>query len=242
VSLGLPSRSRGSRLRPSVRTLRRWTRRYRRWLAAGLAGLAVLLAIGELRPPPPPTGPMVVAARNLPAGHVLQAADLATVRMPTGLLPATAATVPDRVVGERLAGPLTTGEPITEAATVGPGLLTGQPPDTVALPVRVSDSGAAALVAAGDRIDLVAAVPGEGASSLSEVAADLPVLFVPSAAPVADDAGFALGPAVGASDLGGGLVVVAARPAQVRTIVAGAADAPLWLTIRGSSPDVPSAG
>lgn len=185
---------------------------------------------------------MVVAARSLPTGHVLAADDLAQVQAPAPLLPATAATSIEQVVGKRLAGPLTTGEPITHAATVGPGLLTGLPADTVALPVRISDAGAAALVAAGDRIDLVAAVPGEGSVSLTEVAADLPVLYVPTASSTGDDAGFAVGAATGTSEVADGLVVVAAAPAQVRGIVAAAADAPLWVTIRGTPPDGLPAG
>jgi hypothetical protein len=113
------------------------------------------------------------------------------------------------------------GEPLTPTRLVGPGLLHGQRPGTVALPLRLADPGAAALLRAGDRIDVVAALPGTGTSRV--VGAGLVVLDTPpaggdSAEPVLGDAG---------------LVVLAVTPALATRLVAAAAEAPLWYVLRG---------
>ena len=78
-----------------------------------------------------------------------------------------------------LAAPLRRGEPVTDVRLVGPGLADGHPGVT-AVPVRLPDAGMVDLLAAGDRIDLVAADPqGAGARV---VAVGVPVLAVPGAA------------------------------------------------------------
>ena len=66
--------------------------------------------------------------------------------------------------GRTLAGPIRAGELLTDARVIGPGLLTGQPAGTVAMPIRLGDPVTGTLVRAGDRVDVLA-------SSSSSVAA-----------------------------------------------------------------------
>lgn len=103
----------------------------------------------------PRTAPVVVAARNLPAGQPLRAADLRVARWPTGLRPAGAR--PDRagLLGRRLAGAIGTGEPVTATRLLGPDLTAHLAPGLVAAAVLVDDPHAADLVRPGDRADLL---------------------------------------------------------------------------------------
>ena len=64
-------------------------------------------------------------------------------------------------MGRQLAAPLRRGEPVTDAALVGPSLVRGRP-DLVALPVRLPDTAMAELLRVGDGVDLVAADPQGG--------------------------------------------------------------------------------
>ena len=88
--------------------------------------------------------------------------------------------VPDGVeqdaVGQTLAAPVRAGEPITDVRLVGAGLAAAHP-DLATVPVRLPDSGLAALLEPGDRIDLIATDPQAGGSRV--VAADALVLAIP---------------------------------------------------------------
>ena len=98
----------------------------------------------------------MVAARALPAGHALTAADLVVQRLPATAVPAGSRAGPGEVAGRRLAGPVTAGEPITAARLLGRGLVTGLPSGMLAVPVSIADPHTADLVHAGDTVDLVA--------------------------------------------------------------------------------------
>ena len=100
---------------------------------------------------------MTVAARDLPAGQVLGAADLVAVGFAPGSAPAGAVDV-ETTTGRTLAAPLRAGEPVTDVRLVGPGLTDGYP-GLAAVPVRLPDAGMADLLQAGDRIDLVVGGP-----------------------------------------------------------------------------------
>ena len=165
------------RLRRLPRSVRRAVLRRRRPLAAALTAVAVAAGLHSVTAPPPPRVDVLVAARDLPAGTVLAPGDLAPV-------PFAPDSVPDDLAasaaGRTLAAPLRRGEPVTDVRLVGPGLADGNPGVT-AVPVRLPDAGMADLLAAGDRIDLVAADPqGAGARV---VAAGVPVLAVPEPSP-----------------------------------------------------------
>jgi hypothetical protein len=145
-----------------VRTLRLLLARHRRLLGACLALAGLGITIRAAAPPPPATVPVLVAARDLPAGQMLTGEDLRTGTWPADQAPSgrlTAAT------GRQLASPIRTGELVTDARVVGPGLLAGQAPGTVAMPIRLGDPAAGTLVRAGDRVDVLTSSSSPWSSS-----------------------------------------------------------------------------
>lgn len=122
---------------------------HRRLIAAACAGLAVFAAVSAIGSEPA-TVAAVVAARDLNSGHVLTAADLATVRLDAG-------TAPDHlshdVVGLSVAGPMRSGEAFTDRRVVDPRDLGD---DRVLAGVEVTRA-VADVVRVGDRVDVVAA-------------------------------------------------------------------------------------
>jgi Flp pilus assembly protein CpaB len=165
------------RLRRLLTAVRRAVLRRRRLLAAVLTAVAVAAGLHSVTAPPPPRIDVLVAAHDLPAGTVLAPGDLTPVPFEPGSVPDDLAR---STAGRTLAAPVRRGEPVTDVRLVGPGLADGQPGLT-AVPVRLPDAGMVELLAAGDRIDLVAADPqGSGARV---VAAGVPVLAVPGALP-----------------------------------------------------------
>jgi Flp pilus assembly protein CpaB len=168
--------------------------------------VAVAAGLHSVTAPPPPRTDVLVAARDLPGGTVLAPGDLTPVPFAPGSVPDDLAT---STTGRTLAAPVRRGEPVTDVRLVGPGLADGHPGLT-AVPVRLPDAGMVGLLAAGDRIDLVAADP-EG-SGARVVAAGVPVLAVPGA------------PTDAASDgVTGRLVVVGAGDQSEVTRIADAA-------------------
>lgn len=145
----------------------------RRLLAALLLGLATAAGLRALSPPEPPQVEVLVASRDLAAGTVLTDGDVRSVgfpraRAPTGLV--------QQAVGRALAAPLRAGEPVTDVRLVGPSLLAEQP-GLAAVPVRLPDAGAVALLTVGDRIDLLAAHPRSGQAEV--LVGDALVLALP---------------------------------------------------------------
>ncbi|WP_456600631.1 Flp pilus assembly protein CpaB [Blastococcus sp. SYSU DS0616] len=190
----------------------------RRLAAALLAALALALA---LRPAPTPadgeqprTAPVVVAATDLPAGTSLTHEHLALVRLPRGAVPDGAVGVADPLVWRVLAGHVRRGEPLTDARLVGAGLTALLPPGQVAAPVRLADLAVAALLRAGDRVDVLAT--GAGPGPAERVAAGALVL----AAPTGD-----------ADEPGAGLLVLAVDEATAARIAAAAATATLTVSL-----------
>lgn len=125
---------------------------------------------------------MVVAAGDLPAGQPLQPEDLAVARVPAGVLPAGTSAEPSELVGRVLAAPVARGE-VVAAHRVTTLPQWSVPPGTMPTPVRFADAGAAGLLSAGQRVDVVAASgPGlEGAApfAMAElVAQDILILAV----------------------------------------------------------------
>jgi Flp pilus assembly protein CpaB len=198
-----PWPARRDRLRRSVRRL---LLARRRPLAAVCAGVAVVGGVHEVRPGPPSTVAVTVAARDLPSGEILTAPDLTVHRFPSGDAPA--GSDPD-AIGRTLAAPMRQGEPVTDVRLVSPSLLAGYP-DRVAVPVRIADADEVGLLRAGDHVDLLAADPRGGRASY--VAVDVPVLALPASA--AGD---------GAGSLTGRLVVVAVPASDVEALAGAAA-------------------
>lgn len=201
--------------------LQRAIGRRRVLLASGLAAGAVATSLGVLAPRAEAGVPVLMAARDLAAGTALTPGDVRVVPLPGAAAPAGALRLPSEAVGRVLAAPVRRGEPLTDVRLAGAGLLGTGRDGSVAVPVRVADAAAAALVTAGDRVDVLAAVttPG-GPPSAAVVASDAEVLAVPTA--IADGGE-------------GALVVLAATPEVARRLAAAAVSSRLSLTLRGRS-------
>ncbi|MCF6376353.1 SAF domain-containing protein [Nocardioides KLBMP 9356] len=191
--------------RRRIRAVRHQLRRRRRLIAAVLTAGAVLAGVRAVAPPPPHTVAVLVAARDLPSGTVLDERDVASRDFPAELAPPAAE---GAVAGRVLAAPVRSGEVLTDVRLVGPGLADAVPGETV-LPVRLPDAGMATLLRAGDEVDLLATDPGTGDTEV--VARDVTVLATPTGLPD--------GPAGGA---GGALVVIGASASEA-VAIAGAA-------------------
>jgi Flp pilus assembly protein CpaB len=167
-----------TRLAPTRSAVRRAVLRRRRLLSALFAAAAVLAGVRAVSPPPPATESVLTAARDLPSGTVLDSDDLVTRQLPDGAAPDGLASGDD-VVGRTVAAPLRRGEPVTDVRLVGPSLLDGYP-GLVAVPVRIPDAGAAALLEVGDRVDLLATDP-TGTEPAFVVARGAQVIALPAA-------------------------------------------------------------
>ncbi|WP_222192351.1 Flp pilus assembly protein CpaB [Modestobacter italicus] len=208
---------------PRLRRPRSPVRLLRQVAAAGLACLALLLA---LRPPAPaagapiagPTVPVVVAAADLAAGQVLTADDVRPEQLPADRAPDGVSTDPAELAGRVLAAPLRAGEPITDVRLVGPGLWAAVPDGQVAAPVRLADLAVATLLRAGDRVDVLAAAGEVAAPSVEVVASRALVLTAPAPDGQA-----------GAGDAG--LLVLAVPPDTAAALAAAAAAGSLTVTL-----------
>lgn len=161
-------------LRPLTQ-LRRTMLRRRRGLAAVCAALAALAALRAVAAPPAETVAVLTAARDLPSGTVIAASDVTTRRFLPGSVPSGTELRAD-ALGRTTAAPLRQGAPVTDVALVQASLLDGYP-GAVAVPVRLGDAAAAALLRVGDRIALVAA--GQDGAPHEVIARDVAVLALP---------------------------------------------------------------
>lgn len=167
--------------------------------------VAIWVTVRAANPDPPAVVGVMVAAHDLAAGHLLTADDLKTAKWPADLTPAgqlasgtetnsvgSAQSARTSLIGRTLAGGIREGEPLTDARVLGPGLLRGLPAGTVAVPIRLTDPTSAALVQAGDHVDILASTAATwsaedaGNSSLSpatteRAARNALVLSVPGA-------------------------------------------------------------
>ena len=158
------------------RTLRRTVLARRRPLAAACRGVAVLAGVHAARPAPRRDG---AGPRGGPRPRLGHRPVSATTWSPAAT-PRTSPRPGSRAgaVGRTLAAPVRAGEPVTDVRLVAPSLVAGYP-GRVALPVRMADADAVALLRVGDRVSLVAADPRRGTASY--VAVDVPVLALPAA-------------------------------------------------------------
>ena len=203
--------------------LTRFVDRHRRTLAALLTAAALTAAVLAVRPPPPATVEVLVAARDLDASGPLAAGDLAPASLPTALAPRGALEPDAATAGRSLNAPVRRGEVVTDARLADPPALP-YGDGLVAVPVRVADPGAVALLSPGDRVDVLAArgrdefAPAR-AGPAAEVVEGRPVLAVPSES---DHGGE-----------GGALILIAASPQEARELAGHAVDSRLSITIRG---------
>lgn len=185
------------------RRVRRAVLRRRRLLVAVFVAIAVAAGLQAVAGPQPETRRVLVPARDLAAGHRLAEADLESRVLPAATLPSGVVVDPR---GETLATPVRRGEPVTDVRLSRQALLTSYP-HLAALPVRIPDAGAAALLSPGDLVDVLATDPEGGGTRL--LLSGAPVLALPSeAAPVSTAAG----------GLGGRLVVLGVLPTQRESV------------------------
>ena len=189
-------------------TLRRWRRaflRQRRLVAAVLLAASALAFAEHVRPDPPASTAVVVAARDLESGALIHRDDVRLVSMPDDVVPSAAATAVADVAGETVAAPMRAGEPLTDRRVVGASLVAGYPAGSVAAPIRVTDAEAAALLTVGDRVDVYSAPAAGDEARL--VVPDAPVVAVPRNGP----------------DPGGGALIVLAVDDRAAASLAGTA-------------------
>lgn len=150
---------------------------HRRLIAAVLAGLAVLAALAAVRQAPR-TESLVVARHDLRSGHTLTASDVREARVSPGSVP-DHALARGQAVGRRVAGPMRSGEPMTDFRLVGPGALAGYDAGAVFATIRVDPTDVAAIEV-GSHVDVVAVDPG-GETPAEVVARDVEVATMPGA-------------------------------------------------------------
>lgn len=183
-------------------------------------------ALLVLRPPPPPTVEVLVAARDLSALEPLTEADTAVRAFPEPLVPVGALPPDHPAAGSSLRSPVRAGEVLTGVRLADPPAA-GHGPDLVAAPVRVADPGAVALLRPGSRIDVLAAVgdplftehTGHGAAAARTLVTDRPVIAVPGTASATAERG--------------ALVLIAVTEAEARSLAGHALGGELSITIRG---------
>lgn len=194
--------------------------RHRRLVAALFAALSVLCLAAALRPAPEPGVPVVVAARDLPGGIVLTAADLAVVDVPARAAPASRLGDAAPVVGKVLAAAVDRGVAVTARSVVSEQLVAGTDGRVLA-PVRFPDADLAVLLAPGIHVDVVAADDG----TAEVVARKARVVALPQ--PSADGGMF--GQAGGQRGL---LVILEVTPTEASALAQAAARGRLGLTLR----------
>lgn len=193
-------------LRTVLRRFRRAVLARRRLLAALFAALAVATALRAHAEPPPPRIPVVVAARDIPAGATVSADDLGRAGFAPGSVPDGVVASAQDAVGRTTVGPVRAGEPLTDVRLLGAGLL-ARYPGAVAAPVRLGDGATVELLRVGDRVDILAADP-RGSGPAEVAARDAPVIAIP---PPGD---------AGPGPTGGGLILVAV-PDDTARVLAG---------------------
>lgn len=184
--------------------LARLIRRRRRLFAALLLCAAAAMAVQQLTPASPAATTVMMAARDLPAGHLLSGTDLvpgavAPEMVPDGaLMPASSpssSVSPDSGngnltgaaawLGQQLSGPVRRGEVITDASLLGNGLLVGAPAGSQAVPLRLSDPSTLTLLRQGQLVTVVlsSSTGLDGPVSNELLAEKVPVLWTPALAP-----------------------------------------------------------
>lgn len=200
----------------ALQALSRAVGRRRGLLAAGLTAAALATALPQLAPPAPEGVVVLAAARDLEPGAPVGEADVVRVSLPPQARPEGALTTAPE--GARVAGRVRKGEPLTDARLLGAGLLGSDAADDglVAVPVRLADPASAALLRAGDRVDVLAAAADGAQESAPLAAAGVRVLAVP----------------VPDAELEGGLVVLATTPATAARLAAAAVSSRLSVVLR----------
>jgi Flp pilus assembly protein CpaB len=121
-----------------------------------LVGLAAVLALAPGQASSADDA-VVVAARDLAPGTVLEASEVTLRGLPAQVVPEGATRIPAAVLGRTLAAPVRRGEPLTDVRLTGSDLVRAVTtnPDAVSVPLRLADPGVAALLRPGTAVDVV---------------------------------------------------------------------------------------
>lgn len=159
------------------RTWRGLRTRQRPAIVAGLLAALVVVIAAQLMTSITSRTSVLVAARDLPAGHRLTSADVVTVSLPAESVPASAATELEELAGV-LALPISAREVITTTRIARP-----RAADGLLIPIRLPDADVAGLLRPGDVIDVFATAPDLGGAprAAEVVAAQVMVAAVPEA-------------------------------------------------------------
>lgn len=205
-------------------------------MVALLLCVAAGIAVHQLTPASEKRVQVLAAARNLPAGSSLGAADLLPLDVPPDMAVPGAFPAGAGFSGRQLASPLQKGQIPTEAQLLGPGLLTGAPAGSAAVPLRIADPESVRLLSPGQLITVV--LTGAGGfeeSRKSEVLATaVPVLWTSAQG---GKPGQWLG--TGETD---GLVVVAAGPAEAEKLAGASTQGKLFFVLVNPPAAIAEAG
>lgn len=208
-----------SRARRRLRALA-WKARFAS--AAVLLGLAAAITVGRLQPPPPELAPVLVAARPVPPGTALAAADLRVEHLPPRAVPDDALRAGTEAVGRVVAVPVGEGTLLGAAVLVPLDGGPHGPPGTVVAAVRLAEPALAQILGPGMYVDLLAPTtqglaldPPETAQAAAASTLARRALVLPAPAP-APSAGGGGGLTLGASgeDDTADLVLVAVTPEE----------------------------
>ncbi|MEV7575095.1 RcpC/CpaB family pilus assembly protein [Pseudarthrobacter sp. NPDC089323] len=218
---------RSSAARPGAR-LGAWLIRNRRLAVALLLCAAAALTVHQLTPPPVHTVTALAAARDLPAGSALGTTDISPIQVPPGMLAHGVLREPGEASGRQLAAPLRKGQLLADAQLLGPGLLTGSPAGSAAVPLRMADPSSIQLVSPGQLVNVVmTAANGFDQHAPSEVLATaVPVLWTSAT-------GGQGGQWLGTQETDG-LIVVAATPEQAARLAGASTQGKLFFVLVGT--------
>lgn len=158
-----------------------WVRRLRLPLLVGTMICAG--AIGALTVADDPVESVTVlqVTGTVPAGEELSAGVVEPVEVDRESVAEDVLSDPAELDGRRSAVPLAPGAVIAESHLVGSGLLAGQEPGTVAVPVRAADPALVSMLTPGQRVDVVSSTDGAGRETASEtIAEEAAVLWTPT--------------------------------------------------------------
>jgi pilus assembly protein CpaB len=128
---------------------------HRRKLAVLAALAAVLTGLAAMTSDGPPTLTVVRVSNELAGGTLLDSADLELARVVARDAPEGAVVAMEALVGQRLAAPVAEGQILTPLALVAASADVAR--GRVVAPLRLADADLAAMLRAGDVVDVIAA-------------------------------------------------------------------------------------
>ncbi|MFC8040815.1 RcpC/CpaB family pilus assembly protein [Paenarthrobacter sp. NPDC057355] len=218
-----------SRAEPPIpqrrRTPKAWISRNRRLCVALLLCLAAGLAVQQLTPASAAHVSVLVAARDLPAGASLKESDFTPMDVAPELAVPAQVKNPAGLVGRQLASPLSKGQIPTDSDLLGPGLLTGTPAGSAAVPLRMADPSSIQLLSPGQLVNVVLTAAGsyDETRQSQVLAGPVPVLWTSAQ-------GGKAGEWLGTKDTDG-LVVVAANPQQAEKLAGASTQGKLFFVL-----------